>query len=171
MRTPRSMLRTLGSLVRRIVRIDETISDVGRRLDQLRTEQAAVMAELAAVREDVSVSASRARRDSLELARSVHLGVRHGGLRGRRLRVVLLVHNMSAWDSLSELWHLMDRAHDVEPAVVSLPKHFGGDGELAGEEDAHAALTARGVPHLRSEVGSDPLALLRILAPDVVLRQ
>jgi len=27
------------------------------------------------------------------------------------------------------------------------------------------------VPHLRSEVGSDPLALLRILAPDVVFRQ
>jgi len=27
--------------------------------------------------------------------------------------------------------------------VVSLPKHFAGKGELACEEDAHAALTAR----------------------------
>jgi hypothetical protein len=170
-RTPRSMLRTFRSLARRVVTIDETISDFGPRLDQLRTEHAAVMAELATLREAVSESASRARLDSLELARSVHLGVRQGGLRGRRLRVVLLVHNTSAWDSLSELWHLMDRAHDVDPVVVSLPKHFGGAGELAGEEDAHAELTARGVPHLRSEVGSDPLALLRILAPDVVFRQ
>ena len=55
--------------------------------------------------------------------------------------------------------------------MVSLPKHFAGKGELDGEKEAHAALTARGVPHLRSEVGSDPLALLRILAPDVVFRQ
>ena len=190
------MLRTIRSVARRVVRIDETTSDFGLRLDQLRAEldavqssltsvrkdlgtsrtaQAAVMAELATVREAVSESATRAQHDaearSLELARSVHLGVRQGGLRGRRLRVVFLVHNTHVWNSLSELWHLMDRAHDVDPVVVSLPKHFAGKGELAGEKDAHAALTARGVPHLRSEVGSDPLALLRILAPDVVFRQ
>ena len=171
MRTPRGMLRILRSLARRVVTMDETISDLGSQLDQLRTAHAAMMTELATVREAVNESATQARCDSLELARSVHLGVRQGGLRGRRLRVVLLVHNTSAWDSLSELWHLMDRAHDIDPVVVSLPKHFGGDGELAGEEDAHAELTARGVPHLRSEVGSDPLALLRILAPDVVFRQ
>ena len=197
MRTPRGLLRTLRSLARRVVTIDEKMTyDFGPRLDQLRaeldavqssltsvrkdlgtsrTEHAAVMAELATVREAVSESATRARRDaevrSQELARSVHLGVRQGGLRGRRLRVVLLVHNISTWLSLSEVWHLMDRAHDVDPVVVSLPKHFGGDGNLAGEKDVHAALTARGVPHLRSEVGSDPLALLRILAPDIVFRQ
>ena len=167
MRTPCSMLRTLGSLARRVVAIDEMTSGFGPRLDQLRaeldavqssltsirkdlgtfrTEHAAVLAELATVREAVSESATRARHDaearSLEPARSVHLGVRQGGLRGR-LRVVLLVHNTSVWDSLSELWHLMDRAHDVDPVVVSLPKHFAGKGELACEEDAHAALTAR----------------------------
>jgi len=123
----------------------------------------------------VSEFASQARREaeasSLELTRSVHLAVRQRGLRGRRLRVVLLVHNMGVWDSLAELWHLMDRADDIDPVVVSLPMHFGGDGDLADEEDTHAALTARGVPHLRSEVGYDPLALLRILAPDVVFRQ
>ena len=196
MRTPRSVLRTLRSLARRVVRIDETTSVFGPRLDQLRaeldavqssltsirkdlgtsrTEHAAVMAELATVRKAVSESATQVRRDadarSLELARSIHLGVRQGGLRGRRLRVVLLVHNTNAWESLSELWHLMDQAHDLDPVVVSLPKHFAGKGELAGEKDAHAALSVRGVPHLRSEVGSDPLALLRILAPDVVFRQ
>jgi hypothetical protein len=171
-RTPRSMVRTLRSLARRVVAIDETISDFGPRLDQLRTEHAAVLAELATVREAVSDARREAEARSVELARSVHLGVRQGGgLRGRRLRVVLLIHNANAWDSLSELWHLMDRAHDVDPVVVSLPKHFGGDGALAGEENAHADLTARGVPHLRSEAGSDPLALLRILAPDVVFRQ
>jgi hypothetical protein len=158
------MLRTLRSVARRVVRIDETISDVGPRLDQLRTELDAIQSSLTWIRRDAEAR-------SMELARSVHLGVRQGGLRGRRLRVVLLVHNTSAWDSLSELWHLMDRAHDFDPVVVSLPKHFGGDGDLAGEEDAHAELTARGVPHLRSEVGSDPLALLRILAPDIVFRQ
>ena len=140
------MLRTICSVARRVVRIDETTSDFGLRLDQLRAEldavqssltsvrkdlgtsrtaQAAVMAELATVREAVSESATRAQHDaearSLELARSVHLGVRQGGLRGRRLRVVFLVHNPSVWNSLSELWHLMDRAHDVDPVVVSLP--------------------------------------------------
>ena len=39
-RTPRSMLRTLRSLARRVVTIDETISDFGPRLDQLRIELA-----------------------------------------------------------------------------------------------------------------------------------
>ena len=166
-RTPRRILHTLRSLARRVVAIDEATFDIGPRLDQLRaeldavqssltsirkdlgtfrTEHAAVLAELATVREAVSESATRARHDaearSLEPARSVHLGVRQGGLRGR-LRVVLLVHNTSVWYSLSELWHLMDRAHDVDPVVVSLPKHFAGKGELACEEDAHAALTAR----------------------------
>jgi ribosome-binding protein aMBF1 (putative translation factor) len=102
------VLRTVRSVARRIVTIDETTSALGPRLDQLgaeldavqsslssvrkdlgtsRAEHVAVMAELAAVREAVSEFATRARREaeasSLELARSVHLGVRQDGLRGR----------------------------------------------------------------------------------------
>ena len=127
--------------------VQSSLTSIRKDLGTSRTEHAAVMAELGTVRKAVSESATQVRRDaearSLELARSIHLGVRQGGLRGRRLRVVLLVHNTNAWVSLSELWHLMDQAHDLDPVVVSLPKHFAGKGELACEEDAHAALTAR----------------------------
>lgn len=157
MRTPWGLLRAARRLGGRVVAIDERTDRVRHDLDRAREQISRLEGEVTDLRRDA--------------VRAANLATRAAGLRRPRLRIVLLVHNSSAWDSLHSVWEAMAGHPDVEPVVASIPRHFGGHGPLAHEDEVHRDLEARGVPHLRCEVGEGPLVLLQTLAPDIVFRQ
>lgn len=43
-----------------------------------------------------------------------------------RIKVVFLIHNFSAWDSLSDVYDSMLSAEDFEPLVISIKRRFPG---------------------------------------------
>ena len=122
--------------------------DVGRRLDDVGRRL-----------DDVRAAAGR--------------GARRGTLARRALRVVFLVHNKDAWDSIGEVVQIMRSRDDFDPIVVSIPHHYGGDAPPKGEGRVHRFLTDRDVPHLRLRKAEQGWAseLIHSLDPDIVFRQ
>ncbi|GAA5095646.1 hypothetical protein GCM10025760_28220 [Microbacterium yannicii] len=98
---------------------------------------------------------------------------RRGTLQRGTVRVVFLVHNKDAWDSIGEVIQIMRASSDFEPVVVTIPHHYGGGDESRGEGRIHRFLAERGVPHLRLRNDEQTWAreLLLALDPDVVFRQ
>lgn len=182
MRTPAHALRVLRALARRVVRIDEQVTELR---GEERTARGDAAADAHAARDhrdtlarrtaealsrtDEQVTRLRAELD--QVRRDAHLAARRSTLTAPVLRVVMLVHNPSAWAGLHEVHALMSGAKDFDVTVLTMGSHQGGLGELRGEEVVHEALQARGVPHLRCPEDRDPLDLLRVLDPDLVFRQ
>lgn len=156
------------------------IREMGESLDALHEEIAALRAETAALR-DVYDSTQRQTHGQLAEIRAHASGVqavanrasRRGTLHRRRLRVVFLVHNRSAWDSIGDVVSIMRESDDFDPIVVSIPHHYAGTTEPKGEGGVHRFLAERHVPHLRLRNDNTGAAseLLYSLDPDVVFRQ
>jgi hypothetical protein len=152
------------------------------RIDALEGGLAAATAELAVARDDLT--ALRTQLDGVatgeesglrfaELRDSVHLVARRSALRRRPIRVLFLVHVLGAWDSYHGLVQAMGDSDDFEPLVASIPRRFRGSNGLYGEEEVHAGLVERGVPHLRfaAEQLDNVLPLIKAMEPDIVFRQ
>jgi hypothetical protein len=94
-------------------------------------------------------------------------------LRRDRARIVFLVHNRDAWDSIGELISILRDEPDFDPIVVSIPHQYGGKGAPRGEGRVHRFLSDRSVAHirLRNEDIRSASELLFALDPDVVFRQ
>ena len=88
-------------------------------------------------------------------------------------RVVFLVHNRDAWDSLGDVVSIMRDSVDFDPIVITIPHHYGGESEQRGEGRLHDFLTQLGVPHLRIRKNRVASAreLLFALDPDIIFRQ
>lgn len=158
-----SPLRKIRNAVARYRTLSEDLARVRgdvdlllTRIDQLRGVLDAQAEELQAIRHHSS------------------LGVRRGGLQASSLRVLFLVHNVTAWGSLDELFTLMAESEDFEPVVVSIPHDYDHRrGEQYGEEEVHDFLSRAGIGHIRvreSQLGDVPM-LLRALDPAIVVRQ
>ncbi|HEY4420760.1 MAG TPA: hypothetical protein VGN22_14650 [Pseudonocardia sp.] len=157
--------------------------DLPPRMDALERHLGAIDAELHAHRSDVGEVHSRlaevlatvgeSRERVAELRDSVDVAARRTTFRRRPTRVLFLVHVFGAWDSYHALVEAMAASKDFEPIVASIPRRFAGSDGLAGEEDVHRGLTARGVPHLRFADGAprDVLRLIKAIEPDVIFRQ
>ena len=98
---------------------------------------------------------------------------RRATLQSDRIRVVFLVHNHHAWDSIGEVISIMQSSDDFDPVVVTIPHHYGGGDKPRGEGRTHRFLAELGVPHLRLRNSDAASAgeLLLALDPDVVFRQ
>jgi hypothetical protein len=138
-------------------------------LGLLRSETDALRAETAATRrlaEQIHVETDSIHAFSGRAARRATLG-RH------RIRVVFLVHNRHAWDSIGEVIEIMRSSDDFDPVIITIPHHYGGRDRPRGEGQIHRFLTGLNVPHLRVRNGGTASAseLLFALDPDVVFRQ
>lgn len=100
-------------------------------------------------------------------------GARRGTLQRERIRVVFLVHNVDAWDSIGQVIEIMGDAPDFDPVVVSIPHHYGGTFTPGSEGRVHGFLEERHFAHLRVRDEDTDTAeeLLLALDPDVVIRQ
>lgn len=90
-----------------------------------------------------------------------------------RISCIFLVHNISAWDSLSPVYHAMLNDDDFEPVVMSINKKFPGEVSFAGEEAVNNYLTSVNIKHIRlkSEDSYEDLEIIKALNPDVIFRQ
>ncbi|TQK18990.1 hypothetical protein FBY40_1481 [Microbacterium sp. SLBN-154] len=96
---------------------------------------------------------------------------RRGTLQRDHIRVVFLVHNVDAWDSIGEVIGTMRTASDFDPVVVSIPHHYAGASTPGSEGRVHRFLDERRVPHLRLRDDESAEEMLLALDPDVVFRQ
>jgi len=179
-RTARQVMTTVRSLAHRLVHVDEVTQRVEsattslqRTVDALRVEHAALQHRLDAVERSAAARDRQGARAVSALHDTVNLVARRGAFRHDVTRVVLLVHHVEAWDSLDDLVRLMEMSDDFDPVIVTIPRHFGGQGELRDEDLVHEGLLARGVAHLRATADrvDDVLRLVKLLEPDVVIRQ
>ena len=89
-------------------------------------------------------------------------------------RVLFLVHNIEAWDSLADVFDQMQAAPDFEPMVATIPclYHHGSDNS-DGEVANHNGLSRLGVPHFRPATGDPEIALdfIKKITPDIIFRQ
>ena len=92
--------------------------------------------------------------------------------RGQKRLAVFLVHHAAAWDAISGIYEAMANSADFVPLVVSIPHRFGRIG-YGGEDEVSQMLSTLGAPHVRFDFVDhrDGLALLKSLAPDILLRQ
>lgn len=180
MRSARQVLTTVRSLAHRLVHVDEvtqrvesSLTTLSRTTDALRVEHAALQRRLDAMERATAERDRKGARAVSALNDTVNLVARRGAFAREASRVVFLVHHVEAWDSLDDLVRLMEMSDDFDPVVVTIPRHFGGQGELRDEELVHAGLAARGIPHLRATADrvDDVLRLVKVLEPDVVVRQ
>lgn len=90
-----------------------------------------------------------------------------------RIKVVFLIHNFSAWDSLSDVYDSMLSAEDFDPLVISIKRRFPGENEYSFEEETHEKLTQYGIDHIRFSMDDDfeGLDILKAIAPDIIFRQ
>jgi hypothetical protein len=163
------MRRLLGQLSR----LEGQIGELTRRVDELGRHQRDMLGASPTV---PGHGASDRPRWNLapiaELQDSVHLIARRNEVRGRRMRVLFLVHQIATWDSCHDVFQAMLASEDFEPIVASIPHHFRGDPVPVGEQEVSDALDARGVEHLRfSTVDDQTLRLIKYLAPDLIFRQ
>lgn len=90
------------------------------------------------------------------------------------IRVVFLGLYFEAWDALDEIYQLMLEDENFEPIVISLPRKLTGQLKYADEEKAHAFFEARGIKHIRFNMGTsdssnqEVLEALKQLKPDYV---
>lgn len=187
MRSARQVVTTLRSLAHRLVHVDEVtervdevtqrvesaLTSLSRTTDALRVEHAALQRRLDAMERATAERDRQGARAVSALNDTVNLVSRRGAFARPVTRVVLLVHHVEAWDSLDDLVRLMEMSEDFDPVVVTIPRHFGGQGELRDEELVHEGLAARGISHLRATADrvDDVLRLVKTLEPDVVVRQ
>jgi hypothetical protein len=83
----------------------------------------------------------------------------------QRIKCLLLINYMQAWDSLADIYQLMreDRAFDVIVATVN-GRH--------SEKLAHEALDAIGVVHLRlNRESAETLRIIKAIGPQIIFRQ
>jgi hypothetical protein len=92
---------------------------------------------------------------------------------GGPIRVVMLVHYSEAWISLEPVFRAMEADGSFHVTVATIARRFPGAPGFHGEDETHAALTARGVPHLRLPFvdSFESLDVLRALRPHAVFRQ
>ena len=92
--------------------------------------------------------------------------------RGEKRLAVFLVHHAAAWDAVSGIYEAMANSRDFVPLAVSIPHRFGRI-EYGGEDEVSRTLSKLDVRHVRFDFADhrDGLALLKSLAPDVLLRQ
>lgn len=182
MSRPTAVLRLFTHARRRLraaVRLPATATELAEVRDGLalaRDEVTAVRGELAGLRDEVgrlTAAVAASGPQLAELRDSVHLAARRTTLHRRPVRVLFLVHMLGAWDSTHDLAVAMAASADFEPVVASVPRRFRGADGPYGEEEVHAGLAARGVPHLRLSADgiAGALPLLKAIEPDVVLRQ
>jgi len=92
---------------------------------------------------------------------------------GRNIKVVFLVHNIGAWDSIADVLAAMQQADDFIPIVASINRKFPGDETFGMEPLTHARLDEMGIPHIRlgMENSFEALDILKTIAPDIIFRQ
>ena len=79
-----------------------------------------------------------------------------------------------AWDALDEVYQLMVQDDRFDPVVISLPRKLTGQLRYADEEKAHGFFEAKGIKHLRFNMGGsdssnqEVLDALKDLKPDYV---
>lgn len=165
----------LRNSVRRFRNLSDQVSDLTQSLTSLQAELTHLRAQadtaLRALEELASshetVRGLTAQADLVQQRVSRRLPARSP------IRVLFLVHNAKTWDSYAQLFDLMTAADDFEPIVLTIPQNFSGRGAPRFESRTHAAMQARGVPHLRlterrlSSAGE----VLGAIDPDIVFRQ
>lgn len=107
-----------------------------------------------------------------KIKKSIHL-VSKNALRSGKIIVLFLVHNSSAWESLSPVFWAMKRDDRFDPLVVSIDSCLGGGNKHAGEEKVHEWLIKIGVGHIRlgSKEMDEALTVIRAIGPEVIFRQ
>lgn len=90
----------------------------------------------------------------------------------KKIKVVFLIHNTAAWDSLHDVYHEMVEKDSFEVVVASIPRRFPGEHHFAHEDQTHNFLVNAEVPHIRFTGSSnDNLNILKYINPNAVFRQ
>ncbi|AUX73080.1 hypothetical protein [Erwinia pyrifoliae] len=86
---------------------------------------------------------------------------------------VFLVHNVSAWDSLSPVYDAMLNDPSFNPIVASINKKFPGEMSFAGEDAVDNYLSEEKIKHIRlkSENSHEDLDIIKTIKPEVIFRQ
>ncbi|WP_042959298.1 hypothetical protein [Erwinia tasmaniensis] len=93
--------------------------------------------------------------------------------RSEVIHCLFLVHNVSAWDSLSPVYEAMLKDNAFQPVVASINKKFPGDISFSGEEIVDKKLSQLDIKHIRlkSENSYEDLEIIKTINPDVIFRQ
>jgi len=142
----------------------------------MRAETARIGEEVNALRTEAFYARDRAEEIRIETGR-VHdmaaRAARRATLQRDRIRVLFLVHNRDAWDSIGELISILRTDQDFDPVVLSIPHHYAGHSAPHGERRVHEFLADLGVPHLRLRKRdlASATELMLAIDPDIVFRQ
>ncbi len=144
--------RKARNFLARMRELTDGVVTIRHEVGQLRATTDALRAETEALREQTLETQRIAEQVHLETD-SIHSfsgrAARRATLQGNRIRVVFLVHNRHAWDSVGEVISIMRHSEDFDPIVITIPHHYGGGSEPHGERRTHRFLSELGVPHLR----------------------
>lgn len=90
-----------------------------------------------------------------------------------KLSCVFLVHNISAWESLSPVYHAMLSDDNFKPVVMSINKKFPGEVTFSGEDAVNHYLNSTNIKHIRlqSENSYEDLEIIKAIDPKVIFRQ
>ncbi|ADP12972.1 conserved hypothetical protein [Erwinia sp. Ejp617] len=90
-----------------------------------------------------------------------------------KISCIFLVHNISAWDSLSPVYEAMQADNSFYPTVASINKKFPGEVNFGGEDIVHEKLSEQNIEHIRlkSENSYEDLDIIKTINPDVIFRQ
>ena len=170
---PRSPMRALRSAVERFRLMSDRIAELTDATRAFRSEVRAHAAELHARLDAVERAGAETRTTAEHTRSDVARLSRHSAFTHHPTRVLFLVHNPAVLDAVARVIELMREADDFDPFVLAIPHTFSGDGAPRGEAVTHAALEARGIPHLRlrdEHVGA-AAEVLGAIDPDLVFRQ
>ncbi|UDJ85488.1 hypothetical protein IRM71_07485 [Erwinia amylovora] len=93
--------------------------------------------------------------------------------RSDKISCIFLVHNITAWDSLSPVYKAMRDDSSFHPTVASINKKFPGEVCFGGEDVVHEKLIEQNIEHIRlnSDDSYEDLDILKTINPDVIFRQ
>ena len=108
-----------------------------------------------------------------ELRETTNLIARRITLRPNKIKCLMLVHHIEAWDSLAGVHAAMQESPDFQVTVASIPRRFPGAIHFENEDQIDARLTALGVEHIRLGFEDDAVSLgiVKAINPDIIFRQ
>ncbi|QHI95977.1 hypothetical protein GT348_06775 [Aristophania vespae] len=91
----------------------------------------------------------------------------------KKIRCFFLIHSISMWDSLSDIYRRMAQDERFEPIIFTIPSRIISSGDFTGEEAVSDAFTKMGISHYRLEMTDsfDGLTILKNMSPDIIFRQ
>ncbi|MFT9099056.1 MAG: hypothetical protein ABF461_04465 [Zymomonas mobilis subsp. pomaceae] len=103
---------------------------------------------------------------------TVNLVSQRSTRQSQKIKVLFLIHNISMWDSLHDIYMIMRESDNFEPVVATSPRYFPETQDYQAEEDVHQGLEKEAIPHIRFKNNFDEaLQVIKAIGPDIIFRQ